>query len=293
MKRKIIGVGVLLTALTIFFREDVGGLFASVNSKEVHAGTSKDHTSSAYSVDVMKQWHLPQELNEVSGIAYIGDNRFACVQDEEGYIFIYNTAAEKIEKKIAFAGAGDYEGITVKGSTAYVVRADGVIYQVQDFATAAKPAVTKFNTPLTVENNVEGLTYDRKNNRLLLALKDQDLVSQDKKGIYAFELGNNSFNKTPVYTIAMDHEMLGNKKKKNLGLSAIGLHPTSGEVYLLDGPKSRLIVLDKAGVLKVVKELGKQFAQPEGITFDEAGALYISNERGKKTAANIMQVAVR
>ena len=45
---------------------------------------------------------LPESLNEISGITYISNNTFACVQDEDGFIFIYNTERNEILKKIKF-----------------------------------------------------------------------------------------------------------------------------------------------------------------------------------------------
>mgnify|MGYP003577667834 CR=1 FL=1 len=87
------------------------------------------------------------------------EQRFACVQDEEGKIFIFNRATGKIEKEIPFAGSGDYEGIALKGNTAYVLRADGVLYEVN--MDGAQASLKEHKTVLTVEHNVEGLTYDK------------------------------------------------------------------------------------------------------------------------------------
>ena len=50
-------------------------------SKAGKEATSRD-------VKVISKWEVPDILREVSGIAYLGPNRFACVQDEQGTIFI-------------------------------------------------------------------------------------------------------------------------------------------------------------------------------------------------------------
>ena len=71
---------------------------------------------------ISNTWELPEELNEISGIAWLQGNTFACVQDEEGYIFIYDLDQEKITTKIKFAGPGDYEGIAINGEDAYEIR---------------------------------------------------------------------------------------------------------------------------------------------------------------------------
>ena len=297
MKMKLLILGVALVAVSLIFRRDLGELFASENTN-VESGKSKkekkkkqDKSSSPTSeVFIVQQWDLPQELNEVSGIAFIGDNRFACVQDEEGFIFIYNTSDRKIESKISFAGAGDYEGITLVGNTAYVVRADGMLYEIVNYQSA-KPTITNYKTALSVKNNIEGLTFDKENNRLLLAVKDEDLVSGDQKGVYAFDLATKKLNNQPVYAVSTSHKLLsGKKKNKAVRPSAIGIEPVKENIYIIDGPQSRLLMLDKTGQLVEVKELGKEFAKPEGITFDPSGRMFISNEIGKKTAANIMEI---
>ena len=83
-------------------------------------------------VKVIKRWDLPAVLTEISGLAGMDNERFACIQDELGNIYVYNTAIAKIEKEISFAGFGDYEGITLVGDTAWVVRSDGRLYEVNN-----------------------------------------------------------------------------------------------------------------------------------------------------------------
>src|SRR5690554_5062322 len=60
---------------------------------------------------ILRKWKMPDQLHEISGITWIGEDRFACVQDEEGILFIYNIAKEEIEETVNFSMAGDYEGI--------------------------------------------------------------------------------------------------------------------------------------------------------------------------------------
>jgi uncharacterized protein YjiK len=222
------------------------------------------------------------------------DQRFACVQDEEGKVFIFNRATGKIEKTIPFGGAGDYEGIALNGNMAYVLRADGVIYEVD--IDGKQETSKNYKTALTVEHNVEGITYDKTNNRLLLAIKDEEPGNPGYKGIYAFDLSKKEFVKDPVFKIDLQNKILnsaeGKKKNKAIAPSEIGLHPQSGDIYITDGPKSRLLIMDKSGGIKRLLQLGKDFAQPEGITFSPGGEVFISNEGGKGSG-NIVQVEIR
>src|SRR5688572_863103 len=70
-----------------------------------------DDDTQATDIQISQKWEMPEILKEVSAIAYVDAQRFACVQDELGKIFIFNTSTKKIEKEIAFGDTGDYEGI--------------------------------------------------------------------------------------------------------------------------------------------------------------------------------------
>ena len=74
--------------------------------------------------------------------------------------------------------------------------------------------------------------------------------------------------------------------------SALGIHPVTGDLYITDGPKSRLVIMDMSGNVKKLLELGSQFEQPEGLTFSPEGEMFVSNE-GVKDAGNILQVAIK
>jgi len=292
MKKLLIILVVLLAALSISFAKDIHSIFDR-NGKEASSGQKMYAGDAKPSVvTIVKQWDLPQVLDEVSGIAYMDANRFACVQDEEGIIFIYNTETGKIEREIPFAGAGDYEGITLAGSTAYIVRSDGLLYEVGNYL-AAQPTVTSYKTPLRAEHNIEGLTFDEKHHRLLLSVKDEDPVNRDGKGVYAFDLSTKKLDGQPLFAISNSEALQsGGKKKKGVRPSDIGIHPATGHHYIVDGPRAVLFLVDTSGRLLGANELGASFVKAEGITFDPSGKIFISNEKGKAAAANIMEITI-
>lgn len=297
MKITILIVAVLVIA-GIVFRDELGGLMAADTQLQEETGgkkkkkDKKEQEPASTAISIEQKWDMPAELKEISGLTWLDDNRFACVQDEEGKVFIYNTAQNKIEKQIPFAGAGDYEGIAVKGNTFYVVRADGMLYEVD---MNSKARAKEYKTPLTVQHNIEGLCYDKNNDRLLLAAKD-DQGGGKQKHIYAFDLNKKELLKQPAYSIDLSNEMLNNaegkKKSKVIMPSAIAINPRTNDVFITDGPGSRLLILANSGDIKQLHNLGKSFAQPEGITFSPAGDLFISNE-GTKNPGNILKVAIQ
>jgi uncharacterized protein YjiK len=235
-------------------------------------------------IAIIDKWEMPEVLTEVSGIVYLGSNRFACVQDELGKIFIYNTENGKVEKEVPFGSNGDYEGIALVNKTAYVLQADGKIFEV-DNIDGERPKVKEYTTHLTVDQDAEGLCYDQKNNRLLVAIKGEDPNSSDQKGIYGFDLATKKMAKEPVYKIDLNHQLfedLKEKKPKDVVLpSEIAIHPATGDIYITDGKNARLLLLGASGNIKKLYQLSSSdFPQAEGLAFSQTGELFISSEGG-------------
>jgi uncharacterized protein YjiK len=278
-----IGILAIGIALVLVFRNDIGNLFASGNKKvDQKKEKNKEAAIPSEEINVIKSWELPSSLREISGISFIDNDRVACIQDEAGTIYIFRLSSGKIEKEIAFAGSGDYEDVVVIGSTAFVMRADGLLIEVKNFESQNK-SVVEHKTFLTAENNVEGLTYDEKNKRLLMSIKDEDKFSPGNKGIYSFNLDKRQLDTEPVAKIDMESGLLEKGKKKGASLkpSAIAVHPSTGKYYLTDGPKSKLVILSGGDIENVFQLDEKKFPQPEGLSFSPDGKLYISSEGGK------------
>ncbi len=249
--------------------------------------------STEVKVKALITWLLPDELLEVSGISWLDQDHFACVQDELGKVFIFNTRLNKIDREIPFGPDGDYEGVAVVGNALYVLRADGVIYGIDNFSVN-KPQVSLYKTHLTKKEDSESLAFDKKNNRLLVAVKGRDARSSDYKGIYSFDLKTKTMSAQPVYKITLTdsifNEIGSGKPKDAISPSDIDIHPVTGDIYILEGTKPKLLVMSQKGVMLSLHKLkGDEFSQPEGIAFSPDGKMYISNE-GNKGPGNILQV---
>lgn len=282
MKKLIIGMVLLVIGLVSFISCGNG------------SATEKPNGEAGY--EILKKWELPDELREISGISWIGENRIASVQDEDGIIFIYNLETSKIEKSIPFGEGGDYEGITVVGDNAYVLRSDGVIFEVSDFdKDDVKVEIYKTGMQELKGINIEGICADPENNRLLLAVK-QRRGSKDNKEIYSFGLESKNTGKEPFFMIKSSDSIfnkLTGRNKNNFSPGEIAIHPQSGEIYVLDGTNPKLLIMEKNGKMKnLILFRAEDFGNPEGLTFSPGGEIYISNE-AEGGPANILQVSLK
>ena len=256
-------------------------------------------------------YDMPNDLEEISGIYLMDDGRFACIQDELGIIFIYDSSERKVVKEIRFDKDNDYEDIEIIGEDAYVLEADGDIRWVKNFLSG-EVNVVKYETLLRTDNDTEGLTYDPVHETLLVACKGDPSLKdgpeyKDKRAVYSFSLKTKRLEETPFLLMDLDKLMqmedmnalarlsyrlaaaLDPNGDVRFQPSAIAIHPETDNIYILSFTSTMLTVFDRSGNLKNVIALDKKiFQQPEGMCFDKKGNLFISNEANGGTA-NILK----
>lgn len=263
----LVTTGLLLLSGVFFYtiHEDV---------QDYRAGVSPD-------VSVQQTWNLPEELKEISGIAFLEPGQMACVQDEKGVIFIYDLETSSVTKKIEFAGKGDYEGITLNGNTAYVLKSDGTIFKVTDLMGEA--VTETFKTSFGTENDMESLFFDPEENKLLIMPKEEDLNNKNFKRIYKLDPHTLQMEEQPYVKVNLKEEIFRelrkNDKNRSFYPSDIIRHPGTGKIFILEAKKPHLLILDQKGQPEILHRLDPNlFPQPEGLAFDNSGNLYISNE---------------
>jgi uncharacterized protein YjiK len=280
------------------------------NKKEDPKSTNDKSNEKVISSKKNNVHEVPKEIKEISGITFLNDTVLVAIQDEDGILFYYNIKQNKIIKKQTFAGPGDYEDIAKAGNDMYVITSEGVMTQIKNFQSS-NPVVNTIPTPFSKINDIEGLAYDKKNNRLLIAPKQRGL-NQDKttKHIYGFNLKTMKFETSPAYSIRLDEiesqfkgdafeesskkflKALGNHNmNKIFRSSAITLNEKTGEIFVLSSLNGLILILSPQGNLnKIVQFSGVEYKQPEGIAFSPNGKLYISNEGGKSGIGNIIEI---
>jgi hypothetical protein len=241
---------------------------------------------------------LPASLQEISGLTIIDSTTIACIQDENGILFLYDIKNHKIKQHYTFGLNGDYEGVTIVGKFLYVLRSDGILFEIKDYASK-KIQVKTYATHVPAVNN-EGLCYDSINNRLLIGAKgkiNKDPANKDHRYIYEFNLSTKSLNQTPAYSFnifdvnlfaKLNGVELRKRKTKNgkvveVGLkfntSEIAIHPITKQLYVLSANDHCLFIYNTNGNLEHIEQLSHSlFNKAEGLSFYPNGDALISNE---------------
>ena len=235
---------------------------SSTKKDKPEAGTLQSDFKLPYSLTAPDETvTLPKELQEISGLTYYKDDKLLCVQDEEAVVFVYDTKKKKIVKDFGFGGYGDFEGIEYVNGQVYVLESNGNLFRFEPESTQ----IGRTKTDLPNKTEVEGLGYDPKTKRLLIAVKNGGSASSDK-AIYSFDL----LNKAVFKDMQLNDEQLQGAgiDPKTFKPSGIAVHPVTGEWYVLTSAGKRLLITNRQGQIRYSEPLDpKQFRQPEGICF--------------------------
>lgn len=271
--------------------------FEEIYTSDVYKGLNYDLSSPELVID------LPPSLNEISGLSYLDDNSVIAIQDERAIVYIVDLKDGNITGQIKFGSSGDYEGIAMVGNTIYVINSSGKLYYFNFNEDEGEVKSDVIETSITIKNDVEGLTYDKENNRLLIACKGKGEIGNNKakgKSIYPLDLETKVLEEVPVGSIRKKElepfitaDYPNMELKNGVGPSGISIHPLSGKTYVLAHDGKAIVILNEEGKIEKYIPLNPGlFQQPEGICFNEKGDMYISNE-ASFGRANIMKFTYR
>jgi hypothetical protein len=268
-------------------------LFSCINptDRSHHSADIKSANPVGYNLsDPDRTIILPYVLREISGITLIDSVSVACVQDENGIVFIFDMLKNEIKYKFFFSSNGDYEGIARADSSLYVLRSDGVLFDIRNYESS--DYTNKILSIGIPPANYEGLCYDQQNDRLLIAPKSnpwQDSGYEKKHPVYGFNLHSEILPGEPVFKVdipainkfAVDNNIIAQESDNKIRFkpSAIGIHPLTNKLYVLSAEERMLFVFDMKGTIEYIERLNPGiFNMPEGISFSGNGDMLISNE---------------
>lgn len=233
---------------------------------------------------------LPDKVKEISGLTKAGKNKLLFLNDENGKVFEYDLKKKKIMETFKFWKKGDFEGIELVGDRVYTLQSDGDLISFEIKNDEASK-VKKEETPLSLDNDTEGLGYDPVNKVLLIACKaDGGYKGNEQEGrvVYAYDPVKNDFNKDPVIRLRWEQvrdflkshglDIFINDSRK-FKPSAIAVNPVDKNYYVLSTTGKSLLVFNRNGELVLYYTVPRKILeQPEGICFDNNGDMYLSSE---------------
>lgn len=288
-KRSKINLMILaLFALTISF------ITISCTEKKAK-GAQVAQNPPGYDLAKPQKYSMPDILQEVSGIAFEnGKNDFVYAQqDEDGSLFKLPLGS-KDETATKFATKGDYEDVSIAQGFAILLKSNGTLYSFPLSETKNEETTNvKVSENLVPKGEYEGMYADEATGKVYLLCKTCK-VDKDTKNAsgYILDLQKDGTFKTAgnFMVDVSDVDKMTGKKKGSFHPSALAINPLTKEWYIVSSVNKALVVTDPNFKIKSVYHLSSnEFNQPEGIAFDSAGNLYISNEGSETTNGNILR----
>jgi DNA-binding beta-propeller fold protein YncE len=269
----------------------IGALSFFINS--CTSDDADDATPKEYNLNKPERFAMPESLLEISGIAFnkgISDTIYA-IQDEEGKLFRLAWGNKK-QKHGKFGKSGDYEDVSIVRDKVIVLKSNGTLFSFP-FTDAIYDEIdsVKEYPKLLPEGEYEGMYGDEISGKLYLLCKNCAVDDNDNVTGYIYRADGDELTFAGQFNIDVDPiKPFSGKVKKGLRPSAIAKNPITHEWFIISAVHKLLVITDQAWKVKVAYPLnGNTFNQPEGIAFDSAGNMYISNEGDDLTAGNILR----
>ncbi|HEY6063948.1 MAG TPA: SdiA-regulated domain-containing protein, partial [Chitinophagaceae bacterium] len=231
---------------------------------------------------------LDLKFREISGIAWDSKNNvFLAINDESGKLSFFDKAMHVLPDEPVFGDAGDYEDVAVYNGQAYILRSDGQVTKFVRDSTGKSYGVVAGKIGLSGSNDFETMYADPGRKALVVMCKNCTADDENTVSAFAFYPDSIGFDNKPLFRIdAGEVRKLSPFKTSKLQPSAASINPVTNKLYILSSASSQLVIADTNGKVESVFKLAKKyFPQPEGITFNKNGDMFISNEgpEGKPT----------
>lgn len=237
----------------------------------------------SYPADEMKTVTLPKELNEISGLEWVGEEELWAIEDESGELFRIDPETGEILKKMKFGKNADFEDLAMSAGKGWILQSNGDLYGVADpFGTTSE--TVQFEFPNIGKRDMETVLLSENGKALWIICKECELdKGSQEASVFRFDLETLRFDPEPIHKLARKNfkNLPSNMNLKSLKLqpSAAALHPIEKKIYMISSSGGWLAILDlELNPLEIQGLDPKLFKQPEGIAFDSEGTLYISNE---------------
>jgi hypothetical protein len=258
-----------------------------------------------YDLGTPKKYVVSESLHEISGICCLRGNAdtLYAIEDEKGRLYSFHLGDNRFPS-YKFGSHGDYEDVTILGDAEFVVlRSDGSLFV---FPTGlihgGDNKTVQSYIHILPKGEYEGLFGDAGGKLIALCKNCPDDDQREEVSGYVLQYGAGSgvgtgagsgpghkLKITDHFTVRLPAGKLHSIHTKiKFHPSCLARHPLTGEWYIVSSVNKVLVVLDDKWAVKGMYDLDPAlFKQPEGLAFDKAGNMYISNE-GVQGNANVL-----
>lgn len=242
-------------------------------------GDKKEYSNSnMYDFANPKVIKLPEELDEISGIAYYPkDTSVFAIVDEDGILFKIPLKYPQRIRQWKFDKKRDFEDIVLIDSTFYILVSNGDIETVYFHGDSIKTSRSNFSDFSKQNSEFEILYSANDSNNLIMACKSCEGDPKKQVSRFAYNYHDGTYKQILSINMAPVAEKLGTNK--HLKASAAAINPITQELYIVSSVLKLIVVFDAKGDFVDLHKLDPVlYKQPEGITFTPEGDLVISNE---------------
>ena len=251
-----------------------------------HAGILQRFSLEA---DSMKQWRLPDRLNEISGLALTPDGRLLAVNDEVAIVYELDYDDGRIVKAFAFGKPvvkGDFEGIAIADDLVYLTTSKGRVYFAEEGADGQRVSFDNYDTELGKDCEIEGLTKSTDNTRLYFLCKNVRKKSTIKGlMLFAWDVAKRELL-ADESVVLPEQQIMKQLRVDRLNPTGITIDRQSGNRIMVASRQRALIEMTEDGVLVSARNmpLTNRHRQAEGIELTSDGKLLIADEGGTHKA---------
>ncbi len=237
-----------------------------------------------FSGETFRQWRLPTQLREISGLALTDDQRLFAHGDEVAVLFELDYADGAISKSFSLGNPplrGDFEGLAYVENLFYLVTSTGRIYVAEEGDDGSYVQPWSFETDVGKSCEVEGLSYDPLAGVLLLACKlEYDRTSRGIITVQRWSIGGQELVDPIRVQLAGVLEKTGGSRFNPSGIEWV----KPDRLLLVAARQRSILEIDLEGqVISAFKlPLASFHRQTEGIAFDGVGQLILADEGGNQ-----------
>jgi uncharacterized protein YjiK len=226
-----------------------------------------------------RQWRLPRQLREISGLATTPDGRLFGHDDEIGLLHEIDPARGALVKTFALGQeqqTGDFEGLAIgPDETFWLVTSAGRLLRFQEGGDGARVPFEAFDAGLGEICEIEGLAYLPAEESLILACKQNH--ARDMRHTVSLYLWS-AAGGLRQWIALPEAEIAAAAGVRRFRPSSVEYDAASGRVLVLSANDNALAELSGDGALLRARALGGEHAQAEGMAVLADGSLAIADE---------------